>query len=272
MRHRLTPLILKISRIPMVRFAAPLILVLLLLLLASPASADIGPKPSMDFSMRFETEDVELLDGQLLLCNDEECESFVVFMGPFWCTMDSCTSYALWGEAEEYVEHHKLVLTFQDQVRESNVFTKQAHIAKYKVLVKADSLEVSENRLASMFTPYLLLCFTGALFLTVLLEAGAAYIYLRLNKLRLQTLMLVALANFISLSLIWFLFASISNFNEVVFILLAETFAVIFEAGFLFFTGRKFGLNQWHSVLLSLFMNLASFSVGYLGWFLLSRS
>jgi hypothetical protein len=225
----------------------------------------------MDFSFDYEIGEVGLIDSKLLLCDDNTCLTSNEFQGPLNCTNKGCNSYALWGEYEEYVEYHKLVLTFDDQVRESNVFTKHAHSAKYKVVVSRDALTVTEDRLATIFNPYLLLCFSGALFLTSSIEAIAATIYLRLMKIKLRMLIWVVLANIISLSLIWFILAQILETGEVVFILIAETFAVVFEAAFLYFFGRKIGVNLGQAIILSLFMNAASFSLGYLGWYFLAR-
>jgi len=251
---------------------ASLLLALLLILAASPASADMGPKPSMDFSIQFEIDEVELIEGKLLLCDDATCQTYTEFKGPFHCTANTCSSYALWGEAEEYVEYHRLELTFTDRTRESNVFTKQAHSARYRVLVMADHVEVYEDRLAAMFTPYMILCFTGAFLLTASIEAGVAILYLRLTKVKLQMLVWLILANFISLTLIWTMIAPLSEMGEVAFLILAESFAFVFEAAFLYLTGRRYGLNLRQAVTMSLLVNLASFSVGYWGWFFLSRA
>jgi hypothetical protein len=246
-------------------------LMLLVSLTASPARADIGPKPSMDFKLDYEISEVGLVDSKLLLCEDEACSTFVVFQGPFYCEANGCNSYSLWGEAEEYVKYHKLLLTFVDGVRESNVFTKRAHSAKYIVIVRQDGLEVTENRLATMFSPYLLLCFSGALFLTISIEVVAAFVYLRLTKIKLRILVWVALANFVSLFIIWIPFAQQIETLEVAFIVMAETFALLFETAVLFVFGRKFGLTALQAFVLSLLMNTASFTVGYLAWYLLSR-
>jgi hypothetical protein len=251
---------------------ASLVLVALAVFLpASPARADMGPKPSMDFSLDYDIVEVGLVEGKLLLCEDEACSSYVEFEGPFDCTAAGCYSYALWGEAEEYVEYHKLVLSFEDQVRQSNVFTKQAHSAKYKVVVGPDGLEVTENRLAIFFNIYMLLCFSGALFLTVTIESVTALVYLLLMKMKLRILVWVVLANLISLSVIWLLFAPMIETMELVFIFIVEVFAVVFETAFLYFFGRKLGLSLLQATFLSLFMNAASFTVGYLGWYLLLR-
>jgi hypothetical protein len=247
------------------------LLTLLVILTDFPSRADIGPKPSMDFKLDYEISEEGLVDGKLLLCEDENCSTFVVFQGPFFCDANGCNSYALWGEAEEYVEYHKLVLTFQDGVRESNVFTKRAHSAKYTVIVRQDGLEVAENHFAAIFSPYLLLCFSGALFSTLSIEVVTAYVYLRLTKIKLRMLAWVALANCISLTIIWIPFAQQIETVEVVFIVIAETFALLFEAAVLFVFGRKLGLTALQAFVLSLLMNTASFTVGYLGWYLLSR-
>ena len=254
----------------MLKAGASLLLALLFMLAASPASADMGPKPSMDFTIQFEIDEVELVEGKLLLCDDASCQTYIEFKGPFHCTANTCSSYALWGEAEEYVEYHRLVLTFADRIRESNVFTKQSHGARYRVLVRSDQVEVYEDRLAAMFTPYMILCFTGAFLFTASIEAGVALLYLRLTKGKLQMLVWVILSNLISLSLIWMLIAPLSEMGEVAFLILAESFAFVFEGGFLYLTGRRYGLNLRQAVIISLLVNLTSFSAGYLGWFLLS--
>lgn len=116
--------------------------------LASAAGADIGPKPTMAFEFVY-TDDLPnllVMDGILLECEDSACVQAKPLeeLGPqsFNCYGASCHATA-YG----FSEYHQLRLTFSDGItRESNIFTKNAFEATYKVTVRQNDLLVEEGR------------------------------------------------------------------------------------------------------------------------------
>lgn len=120
-----------------------------LLFLALPLSsvrADVGPKPSMDFT--FEYEDMEplaILGGALIECEDSACSTGTPLeqLGPqhFSCEQTTCSSLA-YG----YAPYHKLMIDFSDgETRQSNVFEKRAYNANYTVIVRPEGMQVREG-------------------------------------------------------------------------------------------------------------------------------
>lgn len=120
--------------------------VLLLVIPPGKAQADVGPKPSMDFT--FEYEDMQplaILGGALIECEDSACTTGTPLeeLGPqrFACDQNTCHSFA-YG----YAPYHRLLIDFSDGVtRQSNVFEKRAFNANYTVTVRLDGLQVDEG-------------------------------------------------------------------------------------------------------------------------------
>jgi len=112
----------------------------------SSAQADIGPKPSMDFTFEFvDMTSLSILGGALIECEDSACKdgSPLEELGPqyFSCEQDACHSLA-YG----YAPYHRLVIDFSDgKTRQSNVFEKRAYNANYTVTVQPDGMQVKEG-------------------------------------------------------------------------------------------------------------------------------
>jgi hypothetical protein len=110
------------------------------------ASADIGPKPTMDFTFEFvDTPALDITSGELMQCQDQSCAQALALeeVGPqgFHCDAASCTSTA-YG----YSEWSYLRITFSNgRTLESNLFTKEHFSANYTVSVYADHLDVVET-------------------------------------------------------------------------------------------------------------------------------
>lgn len=226
----------------------------LVLLPAVTAHADAGPKPSMKFEFEFEIDPVSIVEGQLLECQDETCTDAAPLeeMGPqrFTCTESECSSIA-YG----YAPYHRLVITFSDGTRESNVFEKDGFAARYVVTVSEDALQVSERWSLGR------LCCCPSLMLTLLLETTVAAGYLRVSGLPRSLLAWAPMASLLTLPVVWLGFPLLPLPDGWV-IGLAEAFAVLFEAGFLYLvTYRRIPLR--HAVLLSAAMNAASLLVGW---------
>jgi hypothetical protein len=139
----------------------------------STAHADIGPKPNMSFEFIYETDEpLTITSGIQLQCQDPDCLDASPFDDDgrqlLTCTATRCGSVAF-----GYAKYHRLVITFSDGItRESNTFGKRNFEAKYKVIVRADDLEVSEKLWGFNPTNIMLFGGFGALFIFTLMIAG----------------------------------------------------------------------------------------------------
>jgi hypothetical protein len=223
------------------------------LALVPTAHADIGPKPSADFEFKYAIERVPIVDGQLLVCDDKDCTQShpLEQVGPqrFTCSADSCTSLA-YG----YGRYLKLVITFEDRVRESNVFEKRDFEAKFIVTVTQSGLKVREKTI--IFTGG----FVFALIFTPLSETLAASFFWRRYALPIRRLVGVPIASLITLPVIWLGFARWFGDDYLV-VGLGEIFAVVFEAAFLYAINRG-KLTRYRAAVISVVMNAVSFLLG----------
>ena len=102
--------------------------------------------------------------------------------------------------------------------------------------------------------------FVLALLLTLAIELGAAFLYLRVIKIknRRRILVAVAVANIISLPLLWFVFV---YFIGTAGFIVGELFAFLFEGGFVYYFNKK-TIKLKSAMLMSLVMNLTSLMFG----------
>jgi hypothetical protein len=164
-----------------------------------------------------------------------------------------------------YDEFNKLVLMFNDKERTSNVFSTKAYNAAFDVIVKDDSLEIIETtsflkRGESIFT------FLKALILTLIIEMAGGFLLFIIFKIPRYLLWTLLAANLISLPLVWFVFPLIGNI--VIAIILAELFAIVFEAYFINFSSKKI-ITIGKAFIISIIVNFCSFLAGGLLYMLL---
>jgi hypothetical protein len=220
---------------------------------AAPVKADLGPKPTESFSFVYKITKVDIVRGQLFQCDDPACQAGKPLekLGPqnFGCRNDSCESLA-YG----YSKYQKLVITFADGVRVSNIFTKSAFNAEYTVTVLQDSLQVEETSAADSRG-----C-CPSLGLTLVLETLLASIYLSVFHLPRLILGWVPVASLITLPFVWAVFPWL-GLNDWLITGLAETFAVLVETAFIYIIASR-AISLRHAVALSLAMNAFSFLVG----------
>jgi hypothetical protein len=236
--------------------------------------ADFGPKPSMDFYFQYQEDTIVAIEGKLLVCTDKNCAINEEFEGNFNCTPNSCAArtYRPWHEFGEY---HKIIITFNDGIRESNVFTKEGLDAQYEVKVEKDHLLVKEKiNLGTFSNSGFLVIFLASACLTIPVEIIVALIYLWIIKGKKSFLVWVILVNIFSLPIVWFvlplIWVTLANIfslpliQTISFYIIAETFAIVFEAILLALAGYRLKIPMKHVILLSLVMNLASFTIGWL--------
>ena len=113
-----------------------------------------------------------------------------------------------------------------------------------------------------------LINFFIALTITLTLELLIALVYSSAKKIPKKILLYVAIANLISLPIVWFTFPLLTNL-EFLAILIVEGFAFIFEAFFIYLFNKKI-INLGGSFLLSFFINLTSLFGGFFLYMLIS--
>jgi hypothetical protein len=228
---------------------------LLLSLTSSPARADAGPKPGMDFTFEFDGDASDIIAGEMYECDQADCSDAELLpeLGPqgFRCATNTCDSIA-YG----YADYHKIRITFADgRTLESNIFEKKAFNAVYTVAVTDSSLEVKEKWKPFGF------CFCGsALLLTLVLETLVGGIYFNLFGLPKAMLGWVPLVSLVTLPAVWYAFPLLPLPDFWV-TGLSEGFAFSAEAGLLFLAFRG-GISLKHIISLSLLMNFVSFITG----------
>ncbi len=229
----------------------------LLLLLPALVYADIGPKPSMNFNLIYETQQqVSLVGGEQFECETKDCANATPLgkFGPqrLTCQQDRCHSLA-YG----YSPYQRLFLNFSDKNRESNVFSTDSFNANFNVQVTENALMVEDVTpfLSSGGVPY----FTRALILTIIFEMLTAFIYLSITKISKKVLVSVFVANVISLPVVWFVFPILQN--PFLILVFSEIFAVVFEAYFIRSLNKKL-ITLKQSFSLSIIINLGSLFLG----------
>ena len=110
------------------------------------ARADMGAKPTMDFTFEFvDMPSLDIVSGELMQCQDQSCAQALALeeVGPqgFNCDAVSCSAMAYGFSERSYLR-----ITFTDgRTLQSNLFTKEHFSADYKVSVYTDHLEVVET-------------------------------------------------------------------------------------------------------------------------------
>ena len=240
---------------------------MLVFLLPNFVSADIGPKPTMLFHIFYKTSNqISLLNGEQFQCKDQNCVNITLLgqYGPqrFACQENSCMSLVY-----DYLPYQKLILNFSDRERESNVFRTTNFNAQFNVTVTDSQLIVKEVTLITASNiahkidngTYKIPSFIAALIITLILEFTVALIYLSVKKIPKHVLYSVAIGNIISLPIVWFVFPLVGTTLSVKF--LAEIFAAVFEAYFIYWRNKKL-ISLKNALALSIIMNLVSWLLG----------
>lgn len=220
------------------------------------AYADLGPKPSMTFNIVL-SEGIALVGGEQIECQDVDCKDSQLLgeAGPqrFFCIIKDSQCFS---RAYGYAPYHKLSLQFLDKTRQSNVFKSLAFDASFSVKISDNKLVIEEKKSEvsgkDLFTP-----FFGAVLITIVIELTLALlIFLALKTPKKKRLLFVVLSgNCITLPFVWFTFPLIHPAPLA--IPLAECFAVLFEAWWIWIIGKKqFSFPK--SLLLSIALNMLS--------------
>lgn len=232
-----------------------------------PIQPDAGPgSSSMDFSLNFIIPRIKVLGGKLFLCEDAACksstemtkENYAVYSRDIFDCDGFLRCYG-YGFSLNSKSFYKLEIQFEDSIRESDPFYKNAYNARFRVDVYTNKLVVHEISPNSFYSGWHYFAFFPLLFFTLLVEILTGVIYSWLSKTKIS---FIWLANLISFPIIWFVFPLIPIPTRII-VIVAEIFAVIIEAFILFGMNRKKGVSLKRASLVSLIINGASIGLGF---------
>lgn len=230
-----------------------------------PVLADPGYMVTVSerFHLRYDIDRVEIRHAELHICSDSQCTRHRIHEADSWsgameiaCTSRTCTAAV---ELTAYSGHdQRLLIEFSDRTRVSNVFEVSPFLmpADFWVHVREDDLLVESAVLIDPITQF---CgFVPVLLITIVTElAVAAFLFRRMHLPHVPGR--IVAANIVTVSFAWILIPKLL-LSAALTLVLAEAFAVAFEALFIRFT--KSGLDARSSLILALSMNGFSFLIG----------
>ena len=245
-----------------------ILLFVLLTFYVTPLWAGIAPKPEMDFTLIYATENkpiVQPATSEQIQCEDNQCLQSDPLgkygIQKLYCKTNSCFSIAY-----QYSPFQQLILDFSDgKKRTSNVFTTPNKLRNsFTVLVREKDLVVTPSANPQQFHALLRADAWMSLVLILLLEIIAAWAYLKYTGKSFRVLYAVVIANLVSMPLSWQVLSNVVT--EPWFIWF---FCLIFEALFIWMFNRK-RITARDSFELSFAINVTSYSVGMILSFLIA--
>lgn len=258
---------------------------ILLLLLIPFIHADTSPfgysNAVLNFLVTYDNQSIEEnFRTDILMCLEEGCKYDMTDE----CSKGICTfSYY---RIERVPHEMRLQVSLHDKTFTSGAFnfsrTKSLHEYYYEVNISPDGKmtitnnngEIGQNNgYLGAATGYyqVLIIFVCALILTILIELVVLIIFLRRWKVKKwkRPILSLVLADVISVPLVWIIFIGLVSRLALIFQLLsiliavvvAEAFAVVFEAYFIYWLNKN-AISLKRSFILSIVMNIASFIIG----------
>lgn len=140
-----------------------LLLLTILLALGLPlnrARADVGPKPTVEFTFEqeFSGPSVTITAGTLLQCDQPDCSDARPLPGDMGPQHFSCEALTCFGLAYGFTDYGRLEINFSDgKTRQSTVFAIHSFNSFYAVAIQEHDLVVTE-RLNPASLPLLVVC------------------------------------------------------------------------------------------------------------------
>ncbi len=229
--------------------------ILLLALLLPLASADIGPKGTVQFNLIYEiSEPVTIIDSRLIKYEDERClnETELRRFERFGCAQKECRARTFPGG------YNRIIINFSDRERQSNAFNISKYRAVFDVHVTDSELIVEETTVVF----YTLSGFALFFILNILIELIISLIYIAVMDKPMKVIAAIVIANSISFPALWQLLASGAEFSlGAEFLLLLEALIVLFEGLVIYYFMKKV-IPIYQLLILSIVMNICSFIFG----------
>jgi hypothetical protein len=253
------------------------LLPLLLSIISSIVSADMGPKPNVDIDILYGGSLVSdaSFNAVMLYCINDTKDYQDRHLIPQlnlseYDSVKNCywqPAFLAWGgDCKDskchfsYMPPREFKLAVYIPSLNKVFVTNEVSRANYNSNYRAElSPEGSAKIYETTLLPDSVRLFIEALIITLVIELFTAFIFIKIAKLPKRILVSVLIANLISLPIVWFVFPLLLNILLVM--LLSEIFAVVFEAYFIHYFNKK-RITLKKSFILSIIMNLASFLIG----------
>jgi hypothetical protein len=263
-------------------FSFSIIFGALVVFLPKGASADLGPKPSVDIDVVYNQQIIPDINfsARMLRCLSQdqkqvrmedktvpqlEINEYDSPKNCYWvparlagggqCSNGSCH----FGYMPPSEFKLAVFIPSIDKVFITNEISRTNFNSRYKAELFSDgSAKISET------TPVLssdkISSFAKAFPITIILELLVSLIFLSVRKLPKKILAYILLANIISLPIVWFLFPLV-KLPILAIIVMSEIFAVLFETYFVYLLNKQI-ISFKQSLTLNILNNLASLFVG----------
>ena len=233
---------------------------LLLFALFIPARADVSPKPEMEFSFIYNTEQKPLVNPALseqIQCVDNQCMESKP-LGHYGIQKLYCSAGGCFAVAYEFADYQKLIIAFEDGTkRESNIFPASHKLrSRYNVYVNADSLTVEPTDIVPDLGAWARKDALFSLLIILLLELVAAAAYLIYTQKSFSVLYSVAVANVVTTAVSWVLLSWYASDTAFLWIFYVLAEALIMRL----MNVKKLPLKD--AFILSIAMNVSSYSLG----------
>ncbi|MBC7426365.1 MAG: hypothetical protein H7321_07500 [Bacteroidia bacterium] len=235
-------------------------ILIFLLSVTSILKADMGPKPSMNFKIDYDTSVYgTLIEGYQLQSESSDFKTFDTLKtaGP---QHFMAIGTVILSRAYDYSPYNKIVLKFEKGWYSSNVFTKGSFNANYNITFENSKLKVSETLTSAYF---IWIRFVISLIITLIIEYLIASFVLRKLSFRNQVLKSVLVINCITLPILWLATCNISGEYFLITLIAGEILVFVTEAIYYEYRHKE-NMNVKSCYGLSFYCNLSSFLIGSL--------
>ena len=233
---------------------------ILLLCTFSPLWANVSPKPEMEFSFIYNTQNKPLIDplhSEQIQCTDNQCIQSAP-LGHYGIQKLYCGPGACISVAYEYDNFQKLVIAFTDGTkRESNIFPAPDSLrSRFNVYVNESNLTVEPTDIIPRTAAWARTDAWVSLIIILVLEILAALAYLIYTQKPFTILYSVAISNVLSTAAAWLIFVQFVKETALLwlFCLLAEALIIRLM------NPRKMPIKD--ALMLSAVMNVTNYSLG----------
>lgn len=232
----------------------------LLCCIALPLWADVSPKPEMQFTFIYNTQQHPRIvpdASEQIQCQDNQCMDPKPLgsygLQKLYCSPEKCFSIS-YG----YARYQKLIIGFEDgSKKESNIFKTPSSLRSgFNVYVNPDGLDVQLTEEQKPYSDLTRKDAWASLLIILVLELAAAWAFISYMHKPLRILYAVAVANILSMFATWFFLSGFIQQTAFLWI-----FCLLFEAAFIWLFNRKY-LTLGNALNLSFATNVTSYSLG----------
>ena len=238
------------------------------LLCFAPVWGSVAPKPEMNFTLLYATENHPTIlpdNSEQIQCSDNQCIQSAP-LGHYGLQQLYCRPNGCFSIAYEYQPFQKLILAFSDnKLRVSNVFRTPTKLrGSFNVVVRDNDIVVEPTVYKPHINDLLRADAWSSLIIILVLELITAWLFLKYTGKSYRVLYSVFVLNLISMPVAWMMLGPVVTESWIIWLA-----CLLFEAFFLWLLNRR-RLALRDAFNLSLAINVTSYTVGMIISFLLA--